>query len=199
MTDVQAIKSVSDIERVQNFLQKHYSEQHSDVFVCGINFALRISDLLNLTMADARDALNTGYLKVLESKTSHRKGARTTKKARVITLNTSSRSILSRRLLNNHTDIYLFQSNGRNVTRIKPLSRHAIYQAMVEAGHYIGRRLGTHTFRKTRGYMLHKQGVPITDICKMLNHSTPAVTMAYIGLDEDTISATYTDYSLGAV
>ena len=49
----------------------------------------------------------------------------------------------------------------------------------------IREKVGTHTMRKTYGYQLFKQGVDITRIQKMLNHSSPEITLAYIGITKD--------------
>ena len=55
--------------------------------------------------------------------------------------------------------------------------------AAEEAG--IREKVGTNTMRKTYGYQLFKQGVDITRIQKLLNHSTPEITLAYIGITRE--------------
>ncbi|MNJ74561.1 Phage integrase family protein [compost metagenome] len=52
-------------------------------------------------------------------------------------------------------------------------------------------QLGTHSMRKTRGWLMYNGGVSIERICQVLNHSTPAVTMRYIGLTQADVDATY--------
>jgi len=56
--------------------------------------------------------------------------------------------------------------------------------------------LGTHSMRKTRGYAMHKAGHSIESIAKVLNHSSPAVTMRYIGLVQQDIDDSYTELEL---
>lgn len=57
-------------------------------------------------------------------------------------------------------------------------------------------RLSTHSTRKTRGYAMHAAGVSIEQICKVLNHSHPKITMRYIGLDDTAIQQSYRDFVL---
>jgi len=50
--------------------------------------------------------------------------------------------------------------------------------------------------RKTRGYAMYDAGRSIESICKVLNHSTPAVTMRYIGIDQRDIDQSYVEFEL---
>ena len=49
----------------------------------------------------------------------------------------------------------------------------------------IEENIGTHTLRKTFGYMLYQHGYSIETIQKLLNHSSPEITLAYIGIKQD--------------
>ena len=46
-------------------------------------------------------------------------------------------------------------------------------------------KIGTHSLRKTFGYMLYQSNTSIELIQKLLNHSSPAITLAYIGITQD--------------
>ncbi|MNL34076.1 hypothetical protein D3C87_1560230 [compost metagenome] len=48
--------------------------------------------------------------------------------------------------------------------------------------------------RKTRGWLMYSGGVSIEMICKTLNHSSPAVTMAYIGITRAEVAAMYHEF-----
>ncbi|MCF3195977.1 integrase, partial [Pseudomonas bubulae] len=61
-------------------------------------------------------------------------------------------------------------------------------------GDEIGINLGTHSMRKTRGWLMHQSGVSIEMICKVLNHSSPAITMFYLGITQDEIDSTYDQF-----
>lgn len=192
MSACEAIKTKSDIQTVENFILKHYGTHYADIWRLGVNVALRVSDLLSLTMDAAREAVKSEYLIIRESKTKH-----VSKSKRVIKLNKTAMRVMSDRIEEYGDDVYLFQSHSKNLGgRVTPLTRQGVYEVFREAGREVGVRMGTHTMRKTRGYMMYTTGIPLETICKMFNHSHPAVTMAYIGLTQQAIDKTYEDIEL---
>jgi len=78
----------------------------------------------------------------------------------------------------------------------KPLSRETVARKFAEVGEIIGVHLGTHSMRKTRGWAMWDAGVSLEVIARVLNHSSPAVTMRYIGLEQADINKTYDDFVL---
>ena len=51
---------------------------------------------------------------------------------------------------------------------------------------------GAHTLRKTWGYMQRtRYGVGFEIICKRYNHSSPAVTMRYLGIEDKEVHNTF--------
>ena len=73
----------------------------------------------------------------------------------------------------------------------KAVSRIAVANAFKAVGDEMSLQLGTHSMRKTRGWLMYNGGASIELICKVLNHSSPAVTMAYIGITKAEVDATY--------
>ena len=192
MSACEAVKTKSDIQRVENFILKHYGTHYADIWRLGVNVALRVSDLLSITMELAIESTQSGYLVIQESKTK-----RLNKERRIIKLNNNAMRVMLNRIEEYPEDVFLFQSHSRNTKgRVAPLSRQGVYEAFREAGRNIKVRMGTHTMRKTRGYMMHQSGIPIEMICKMFNHSHPAVTMRYIGLTQQAIDKTFDDIEL---
>lgn len=188
----EAVKTKSDIQTIENFILKHYGTHYADIWRLGVNIALRVSDMLNITMDTARDAVKAQYLIIRESKTAY-----VGKEKRVIKLNSTAMRVMADRIEEYPDDVYLFQSHSKNMAgRIAPLTRQGVYEAFREAGRVVGVRMGTHTMRKTRGFMMHQAGIPIEMICKMFNHSHPAVTMRYIGLTQQAIDKTFEDIEL---
>ncbi len=188
MAIVQAIRAKEDVGRVADLLTKHHSPQYSDIWLLGCNLALRISDLLSLTMDQCREALDNGTLRIQEGKTN---------KWRYIHLNLTAKSIMQERSTAHPDDVYLFQSkSNRAKAIIKPLSRQAVWKAFQAIGEIIGVPLGTHSMRKTRGRFLYDDGVPIEKICLMLNHASPATTLLYIGITQNDIDDTYRQYEI---
>ena len=185
MEEVSAVKGKDDIYMVGRLLAKHGSIDYQDIWELGINTALRISDLLGLSH---KDVDNVDVLTLKEQKTG---------KIRQITLNSKAKGIIARRAAENPTDRWLFQSKGNRAASMeKAIDRSTVARKFKEIGEIIGISLGTHSMRKTRGYAMWSDGVPIEVICKVLNHSSPAVTMRYIGIEREDVQKTYDDYIL---
>lgn len=110
-------------------------------------------------------------------------------------------SIVRERLENYPNNEWLFQSESpRNNRRLasKPINRRSVARVFEDVGKSIAPKvqLGTHSMRKTRGYAMHTSGRSIEEICKVLNHSHPAITMRYIGLTQDQIDRSFTEFEL---
>lgn len=195
---VEAAKTPEQITQIEAHLKSivQYGAKSSiyfDIWKFGINVALRIDDLLKLTMADI-EALDPEQrlLTICEGKTG---------KVRKIKLNGTAFEIARRRHRDNPKHVYLFQSESRTLSRRKPpqaITQRSVLRVFESVGSKIkpAVKLGTHSMRKTRGYSLHSAGVSIELIAKMLNHSTPAVTMRYIGLTQEDVDSTYTEFEL---
>lgn len=179
---VEAVKTTAEVETVGRklLLNAKGNTLYSDIWHFGLQVALRISDLLTITMADAQ----TGHLKLVEGKTG---------KTRSVPLNDKARAIVSRRAAAHPNATYLFQVDS-NRAKDKPVSRVAVAKAFKAVGDELGIHLGTHSMRKTRGWVMHSAGISIELICKVLNHSSPAITMAYIGLTQGEMDATYDQF-----
>ncbi|WP_421867057.1 tyrosine-type recombinase/integrase [Motiliproteus sp.] len=185
MNEVEAVKKREDIQLVGHLLEKHGSKDYRDIWELGINAALRISDLLNLRYDDV---VGVEELTLIEGKT---------EKKRSIKLNSKAQAIIARRHEENPSDVWLFQAKGNRAKGArKPVDRSTVARKFKEIGDIIGIALGTHSMRKTRGYAMWSDGVPVEFICKVLNHSSPSVTLRYIGIEQDDIRKSYDDYVL---
>lgn len=186
MSEVEAVKSQDEIAAITTLLVKHGNQDYADIWKIGINVAFRISDLLSIQMRQVD--LSRRELTIIEGKTG---------KKRTVRLNTTACEIINRRLQTYPDDVYLFQCHGsRGRYVIKPLDRSTVARKFKRIGDLLDIKLGTHSMRKTRGYMMHQAGVSIEQICRVLNHSSPAVTMAYIGLTKEATLQTYDDFEL---
>ena len=185
MKSVAAVKTTDQISTVSHMLEKHGGEIYRDIWQLGLNLALRISDLLNLTYEEFAGGET---ITVIEQKTG---------KSRTIKLNDKAQTIVKQRQALNPNDKYLFQSVGNRAKKLqKPLSRETVARKFAEVGEIIGVHLGTHSMRKTRGWAMWDAGVSLEVIARVLNHSSPAVTMRYIGLEQADINKTYDDFVL---
>ncbi|MEH6652339.1 MAG: tyrosine-type recombinase/integrase [Motiliproteus sp.] len=185
MNEVEAVKTKEDIRLVSHLLEKHGSIDYRDIWELGINAALRISDLLSIRFDDV---VGVEELKIVEGKT---------KKVRSIKLNSKALEVIARRHAANPADEWLFQAKGnRAASSKKPIDRSTVARKFKEIGDIINVPLGTHSMRKTRGYAMWSDKVPIEFICKLLNHSSPSVTLRYIGIEKEDIYKSYDDYVL---
>jgi integrase len=89
---------------------------------------------------------------------------------------------------------YLFPSRkGRG-----PITRIQAYRVINDACRLAGvnEPVGTHTMRKTFGYHAYKRGLDLAIIQKMLNHSSPSTTLAYIGITQEDQDNVYMSLNL---
>lgn len=179
MEVVEAVKTQAQAELVGHKLTLNAKGRtlYADIWRFGVNTALRISDLLSLTFDDVK----SGNLTIKESKTG---------KTRSIELNSAAKAIVERRRVAHPTHTYLFEVESQRA-KGKPVSRISVATAFQSVGAELKLKLGTHSMRKTRGWLMYNGGTPIEMICKVLNHSSPAVTMAYIGITQAEVDATY--------
>jgi integrase len=154
------------------------------LFIVGINTALRIGDLLSLSVGDVLDddGQITGTICVKEQKTG---------KTKRVPVNTSIRialvKYLEQRPVRDRSEPLFHSKKGR------PLSRSQAWRILKTAGQFAGlEHIGTHSLRKTFGYHAYKKtGNDIGLVQKLLNHSNLKVTLKYIGIDQEKMDNTY--------
>ncbi|MFD5264536.1 tyrosine-type recombinase/integrase, partial [Bacillus wiedmannii] len=77
---------------------------------------------------------------------------------------------------------WLFPSRKGN----QPISKIQAYRQLQKAGDFAGiESIGTHTMRKTFGYWFYKQTKDVAMLQDILNHSTPQITLKYIGINKE--------------
>ena len=201
------IKDIEDIYRIEEYLIAHERYRDNMLFIVGINFGLRVSDLRMLRFCDLIDdkLRFKERFPVWEIKTRNTKKRSTN---RYITINEAVKE--SVRLYLEHTpgvklDDYMFQGISRSNKRSdnKPMTVGAIYTIIRKLSWQVGvdAHLGTHSLRKTFCYhqMLMSQNDPrkLMLLSKMLNHSSIMQTMTYIGITDDEIAEAYKGLNLG--
>ncbi|MCM3600643.1 site-specific integrase [Robertmurraya korlensis] len=169
MNFVQPIRDPDMIFEIKKFLREK-SERNYMLFVTGINSGLRVSDILQLRVKDTKRS----YFNIIEIKTG---------KKRRFDMTTQLQSELKKYVEGKEDHEYLFVSRkGIN----KPIGRSMAYKILREAAEYVGLDdIGTHTMRKTFGYHMYMKYKDVALLQKILNHSDPAFTLRYIGIDED--------------
>ena len=180
MNIVEPIRKKSDLKRIEKILRKR-SFRDLLIFTIGTNCGLRIGDILNL---DVKDVRNKTYISIIEKKTG---------KPKRFPINSKLKPMLDKFTENRKADEPLFVS-GRNYRLDRTQCWRIINWACRAAG--IEYKAGTHTFRKTFGYHHYQKFKDIAMLQKIFNHSSPQITMRYIGIDQDMIDDSYNNFIL---
>lgn len=180
MEFVQPIRNRKQVESIKKVLLGQ-NERDYVLFTLGINSGLRISDLLPLKPAD----IISDRIRLREKKTG---------KAINFPLSPQVAKILRDYIGRNAGSEYLFGSRKGG----EPITRQQAYRIINEAARAVGitDKIGTHTLRKTFAYHALKGGASITTVQKLLNHSSPGITMAYAGITQDDLDSVYLSLNL---
>jgi len=193
MEFVEPLRSLNAIDRMKRVLKSRSLRDYT-LFVLGIYTGLRISDILLLRVHDVAD--RAGKKLVVKDRIALRE--KKTKKAKIIVLNKDAKSALRVYLAATtpKDEDPLFVSAKRAPDNsLRPIGRWQAYKVLNRAAREAGirDRIGTHTLRKTFGYWNYRKGFDIVLLQKIFNHSSPAVTLHYIGFTQDEIDAAYTN------
>lgn len=180
MQVVEPIRDIKKIEQIKIQL-KNNSERNYVLFELGINTGLRISDILKLRVKDVK---NNKYILLIEQKT---------QKHRKILITKSIRKILNNYTKKMKSTDYLFRSEKSE----NPISRIQAYRIIRTACDSLKiRHIGTHSLRKTFGYHFYQKTKDVALLQCILNHSSPDVTLRYIGVTQDIIDKSLTKFCL---
>ncbi len=184
---VEPIKSKKDVRRIESYLERQ-SGRNRLIFVLGINTGLRVSDILGLNIEHVK---NKNYVEIIEKKTGKYKRFPLNKKLKELIYNYLQSE--KRRYGKKEKNEPLFTGKKN-----KRLGRSQVYRFLKKAcsALNISANVGTHTMRKTFGYFFYKQNNNTALLQKILNHSNPAITMRYIGIDQDEIDTSYKNFQL---
>lgn len=202
------IKRMEDIIRISEYLVSKGRYRDNMLFIVGINFGLRISDLkvLRFSQLINDDCTFRDRFPVLEKKT---KNTRKVKRNRYVTINTAVVEAVT--LYLEHTpDVklsdYMFTSISTNgLNKGKPMSNQGIDLMLkgIARDLGLGIRIATHTLRKT--FAFHQMVMSGNDprklllLQKMFGHATAAQTLDYIGITSDEIDEAYRSMNLGSI
>lgn len=87
---------------------------------------------------------------------------------------------------------YKNRANDYNIEVVT--AYYLIRDACEEAG--LEERIGTHSMRKTFGYHHYQQFKDVVILQKIFNHSSPQITLRYIGIEQDQIDDSYNNFIL---
>jgi len=186
MKQVDPIKDIAKLRTMKELMFDAAKHREALLLVVGANAGLRISDLLKLTWKDVRGDSFT----VKEQKTG---------KTRKVVINAAMREARERADQGQHDDELVFRSSSNSAKDGAAWSRNYVWETLKHFAELAGvpGNIGTHTLRKTFGYHLYKNGTPLEYIQRLLNHSSPVITLRYIGIEQEYLDNACMDLALG--
>jgi site-specific recombinase XerD len=195
MNFVEPIRDSKKIAQIKNLLRGEGRFRDLLFFTLGINTALRVSDLLKLTIGDFFN--EDGSLKERFWIREEKRGKR-----QEVIINDNIADTLEEYLeaysfITDSPDNYLF-FNTRTKQRNQPISRKQAWKLISTITADVGLRgnFGTHTLRKTWGYHARKNGVELALIMHKLNHNSLAYTKRYLGITDDELETVMRNLNL---
>lgn len=174
---VDPIRSLKDIQTIINSLAGN--PRNKVLFVMGINNGLRITDLLKIRVREVRRAKVGDIIRIKETKT---------RKANILVINAQVHNALQEYLQKAKLldDDFLFKSS-KGSGAIKRGQVNRLIKQWTKSVDLRG-RYGCASLRKTWGYIqrtIYKVGFEV--IAKRFKHSSPAITMRYLGIQDQEV------------
>lgn len=181
MNYVEPIRDPEKVKLISTYL-KQVNERDYIMLMIGIYSGLRISDILRLRI---KDILNKDTISIREKKT---------KKQKIFSINPLLKKEIKCYCASKDPNDYIIKSReGKN----KPISREMAYKILNNAGKAFGlANIGTHTLRKTFGYHHYMQYKDVVLLQNIFNHSSPTVTLRYIGYEQERINSSIKNFKI---
>lgn len=177
------IKDDEVLKQVQDTLLNNFKSgrRNYTIFQVGKATLLRVSDVLRLKQADVFD--DYGAIKQHAFIKDKKTGKRNTLYLKPVMMDLVMYQQWLKRNGYEGTTEWLFPSTTRPQ---KHIDERQLYNVMAKVGDLLDiNYLGTHTMRKTGAYRVYVQSnYNIGLVMKLLNHSSEAMTLAYLGLDQ---------------
>ena len=176
---VDPIREIKNIESIKKLLSNNTRDLL--LFTMGINNGVRCGDLLKLKVGDVNHLKPNCTLKIREQKTG---------KQNILMVNKTCHKILKQYLDEVKPDDgdYLFKSRKGDNKPLTVGSTNLLVKSWCRAINLKG-NYGTHTLRKTFGYIQRtKFGIGWELLCKRFNHSSPSLTMRYLGIEDKEVN-----------
>ena len=171
---VDPIRRMKDIQSISKMLSDN--PRNNLLFVMGTNNGLRTGDLLKLKVGDVNGMKIGDTLSIKEGKTG---------KNNFLVMNKSiyrSLQVYLEKINTNDEDFLFASRKGKRSITIQCVNNMVKKWAseINLKGNY-----GAHSLRKTWGYIQRTTyGVGFEILCKRFNHSSPAITMRYLGIED---------------
>lgn len=180
MTTVEPIRNLEHLRKLEKYLTKK-NKRDLLLFTIGTNCGLRISDIVALNVADVR---NKNHIRIIEKKTG---------KYKSFPINSKLKPMFEEFIKGKRSDEALFLTRFKN-----RMDRFTAYRIIKKSCKLAGlpEKVGTHTMRKTFGYHHYRKFKDVAISQKISNHSNPQITLKYIGIEQDQIDESYSNFVL---
>ena len=212
------IKDLKYVDAMCDYFISNGKYRDNMLFVCGINWALRVGDLLTVRFGDIiENGKFKNSFRLVEQKTAHTRVAHQNRK---IVINQAVKDAVNLYLANVNGTVnlndYMFTAEGGNMKlrsyevdgktyyakeHITAKQVNRILQSASEACG-VPYKISSHSMRKTFGY--HQMAMSNNDPRKLLllqqmfNHSSSVITLRYIGLTDEEIVNSVSMMNLGS-
>lgn len=192
MGKVEPIRKMADVYRIEDTLFKLGTPRGDRMFLLfevGIFLGLRIGDMLKLRVGDIRGKDTYTFVPEKTDERRHKDGTpykNYRPKKLTITIPAELRKVVGEMCRDRSDDELLFPSTHQRKSG-RPMSRQTARRMMAEIGKLAGLdyRVGCHTLRKTFGYQIYRQHHDVAWLQTWFQHSSPSVTLIYIGIADD--------------
>jgi integrase len=176
------IKQSTKVLDIQDHLREQ-NERDYVLFVLGIATGYRAGDLVSLQIRDVKEALRSGYFRIMEGKKANSKNIRKCNmKPREVVIVVKLEKILKNYIKDKKDYEYMFPSRKGSYDHI---GVPRVSNILKEAGEAFGLdNITAHSMRKTYAYCIFvESNYNIVVVKEMLGHSSIEETKRYLGLD----------------
>ena len=188
MKITQPIRDIAELKKIKRYYHEvKPNKRNSLLVVCGLNTALRISDILKLRWKDVynENLLSfKSHIDVKEQKTGKKTTVFINKNLKEAFASFLKDIIAKKGKLCEVMEQFIFL--GQKSTD-KPISRIQAFRIISEAAKkcLLSHKVSCHSLRKTFGYHAWKKGVSPALLTSIYNHSSYKITTRYLGIDQD--------------
>ncbi|GAB6092375.1 tyrosine-type recombinase/integrase [Furfurilactobacillus curtus] len=178
------IEPIRDKALLQEFIgqlrQGRNGKRNALLFKLGITTGLRVSDLIKIKVSDV---VGKNSFTLVEQKTH---------KSRVVDLKEVLSDLIE--YLPTVKSEWLFPSS---VNPTNHIGTHQVYVFITKTADNLGlKNIATHTMRKTFGYFFYRDTKDIATLMRILNHSSQAITLRYIGVEEEQVKESMASFRI---
>lgn len=196
------LKRESERDKIGSYLWNKNLRDYA-LYYFMLNTGRRISDALKLDVKDVAFMDKSGKFCIAERLKIYEK--KTGKYANILINNTARRALkkylmkrkkqsrLTGKSMAEFLREPLFSSQKPRRNGEKRLTEPSAWRIFNGAAKNCGIcwKIGTHSLRKTCGYLLYERGTSIELIQKIFNHSSPEITLSYIGIMQENIDEAF--------